>query len=265
MSNGLDYVYGALGVGEGFGNLSLQSQNLKYMKELQQKVWEREDTAVQRRVADLEKAGLSKTLATGSAADSSSPVSISAPQSDVYSRLVQAMGMKKTQAEIDYTKELAANAGVDRQYKNEQMKLVRSQVALNEAQQLLTTGNYELLGIQKEQYQQMIAESKHKVAKILKDMEYTDSEISLALANVDKARADIAYRNTLNEKEQRLLTQTLSLMGAQLAGQLVQNQIASKEYTYMLDNNERMPYTGYELGKRGFGLNILGNGGSISW
>lgn len=46
---------------------------------LQNKAWRREDNAVQRRVADLRAAGLSPTLAAGSAAASSSPISLNAP------------------------------------------------------------------------------------------------------------------------------------------------------------------------------------------
>lgn len=61
-------------------NLDLQKQNLAYQKDLQKEIFSREDNAVQRRVNDLIKSGLSPTLAAGSAAGVGSVVSTSAPQ-----------------------------------------------------------------------------------------------------------------------------------------------------------------------------------------
>jgi len=67
-------------IGLGIGNLVMQQRNLNYQKNMQQKAWEREDNATQRRVADLKAAGLSPTLAAGSVAQASAPIQTHAPQ-----------------------------------------------------------------------------------------------------------------------------------------------------------------------------------------
>ena len=67
-------------IGLGFMNYSQQNKNLAYQKDMQQQAWAREDNATQRRVEDLKAAGLSPTLAAGSAAQASAPVQTHAPQ-----------------------------------------------------------------------------------------------------------------------------------------------------------------------------------------
>lgn len=65
-----------------YADLNYQNQLAQqaYTKQTQQTTWDREDNAVQRRAADLEAAGLSKTLAAGGAAQTSAPVHLDAAQ-----------------------------------------------------------------------------------------------------------------------------------------------------------------------------------------
>lgn len=61
-------------------NYQLQKENLAYQKSLQNTIFQREDTAVARRMADLKNAGLSATLAAGSAANAGQAISTKAPE-----------------------------------------------------------------------------------------------------------------------------------------------------------------------------------------
>lgn len=80
---------------------------------LQQQAWAREDNATQRKVADLESAGLSPVLAGGSGASSSSPIRLENPNSqyknDPVQAISEAMQVFGMQANIKATDAQTAN------------------------------------------------------------------------------------------------------------------------------------------------------------
>ncbi len=105
-------------------NYKLQKDNLAYQKDLQKVMMAREDNAVQRRVADLKKAGLSPTLAAGSAAGSGPVISTSAPQKlsnlQGYMALAQVGTMlanqQKAQTDADIARQQLKQSKLDTKY-----------------------------------------------------------------------------------------------------------------------------------------------------
>lgn len=111
------------GIAQGIGNLVGGAQNyanqqaqLDYQKAVQRTTWEREDNAVQRRVVDLKAAGLSPVLAAGSAAQSSSPINVTAPRRD-YVPDINMLGMQNMMAQIAQSKAQAALTQVEAEKK----------------------------------------------------------------------------------------------------------------------------------------------------
>lgn len=119
-------------------NYKLQKEQFEYQKSLQQTMFEREDNATQRRAADLQAAGLSKTLAAGNAAQAGPVVKTDVPQMASKGRemamqtgqqtFALALDIARARADISKTmadeavsRQTARKIGLDSQYAEETM------------------------------------------------------------------------------------------------------------------------------------------------
>lgn len=93
-------------------NYGLQRDVFNYQKQLQKTLFEREDNAMQRRVADLQAAGLNRVLAAnGSGAGAGAAVGVKAPQLGKFPKFSmgnmtfpEIMDMEQKKKQIDMTK-----------------------------------------------------------------------------------------------------------------------------------------------------------------
>lgn len=145
VGGGIGSIFGPIGTAVGMGagafiggmadlwNLRQEEEKRDYDRALQQEIFAREDTAVQRRAADLEAAGLSKTLAAGSAAQAGSVVRTEAPSM----KANNAMAGAQLAMQVAQTK-----AGL--KLNDAQIKQVNSVTELNNAKTAETVYNLDL-------------------------------------------------------------------------------------------------------------------------
>lgn len=206
MSIALSALLGFLGTGLGIANtvanysinqnnLKLQKQNydfnkdsylnnFEYQKNLQQQIFSREDNAVQRRVSDLQSAGLSKTLAAGDGAGAGSVVStshssLSAPQQSQVDLLSSALSLADTAALIKKTNAEAENLLKQNQKMDSEMVVNDAQTAWIKAKTAVEEGNLGILSLTGEQIRTTIDYTKGLMDKVDAEIKSIQQGISM--------------------------------------------------------------------------------------
>lgn len=146
----------------GKAQVDMAREQIDWEKEAQQTTWDREDTAAQRRTADLLAAGLSPTLAAGSAASTSQPIKIGGYDSmqKGFSQRAQSIGML-----ANIGKTLAEALLIGKQADKVGSEVVGIDIANEKAKQIL---EYEILKVKSE-----TLTSQHREAQAYYEKELT--------------------------------------------------------------------------------------------
>ena len=197
FSDFVDTVSGIAGTIGSYFNQKKQNQiaeeTLEYNKQLNQTIQDREDTAIQRAVADARASGLSPLTATGGATSSGSQVS-SAQLSNAGNESLQELANRSTNKHIAKMQ----NELGEKQLGNNIKKTELEEIKINH-EMAMAQKQYEM------DYTKNMSEisyTKHKIETELKQLEQTDRK----LTNEEQQRKDELKKNKkdLELKEKQL-------------------------------------------------------------
>lgn len=132
--------------GIGIANYYQQAKQMAYERQVQMVSWAREDDAVQRRVKDLQAAGLSPVLAAGSAAGSGPVVQTHAPQMSAMPDMSQTA---KTYMDLITQKQQIAMSEQQMQMIEKQIEKINSDITVNNINALRGMADTQLINSKK--------------------------------------------------------------------------------------------------------------------
>lgn len=194
----------------------------KRREKLQKQVWAREDNAVQRRAADMEAAGLSKTLAAGGSAQAGPVVSMNAPQwegenpANVFQNAkMQAMQLQTVDSQNKLLMYQADKAKADAEKQNMENDIIKQTMAGDigaknaNADVAMRSAANKLSLLSLEETQQGLKNANLNLDLTLKEQQIKENEMNAAILNVrrvfedqfgmDRMKAELAAKQLANE------------------------------------------------------------------
>lgn len=174
-------------------NYKQQQEAFEYMKEMDRVKMQREDSAVSRRVQDLENAGLNKVLAAGSAAQTSQPIKLDAPQINYQSKRQQAFNDALQQANLAYTmsqqKANIEKTSAETAYINAQKEGVN-------LDNMYKSGTQDSrIGMTNKEYQYYLDTYESNIDKLEGQVSNLSADTQLKVANTELAKVDAQLRD----------------------------------------------------------------------
>lgn len=185
-----------LGYAKDAFNIWQQMETQKYMKSVQEKTWEREDNAVQRRSVDLAKAGINPLLAAGQAASSSAPISVgtvqAGPSQGLEARML-AQSMLKQKQDIAVSAAEEARIVQDTQAKSMENAVTKSFM-----------DKYTELGGRSQPVPELLGQWRFESAEAERDRAIADARAAKSIAEREAVLSEGAARDLAWRKENKI-------------------------------------------------------------
>lgn len=195
------------------GNKRAKEQ-FEYQKQLQREIFEREDSAVQRRAADMDKAGISKWLAAGDVASAGQVVGTNLEHKDVEFDLSGIMQLGQMLFNLEKQKAEVGNYNADTALKQQQVNTeIKKALELERLADLHSSQSHKNMK-EIDRLDSLIRESEQNIVESqsrtdLNDVKYSELVYNLVLSQLLSIRTNQQYKGTPLQTLARILASKL--------------------------------------------------------